>query len=128
MAVQREQKLANFASAVLIGQVAAALFGMAAFLFAPRADQPALVYPVTGHAAAGLPQIISRPGSLIAARGRLPDSYIVAGDRPGFAEALIVHGILVLNAAAPGCGPIGGIAAGETSAPARGFQTQDNAA
>ncbi len=105
MVLGNEQTFAKFAPAVLIGQVALGVIGMAAFMFAPRTDQPALLYPLTAQAAKALPAIISRPGSAIAARGQVAGSYIVLGERSGFAENLLSRGILTLNAAAPGCGP-----------------------
>ncbi len=106
MVLGTKQSFAQYAPAALIGQVALDVIGMTGFAFAPRDDQPALLYPINAHGAASLPEVLSRSGTLIVARGGFEGSYVIRGPRPGFAAGLIGDGIIVLNASAPGCGPI----------------------
>lgn len=102
----RASSQGRFAQALVLAQLLFALGGMLAFIFAPRADEPVALYPLSESAARTLPAIMTEPGSLILGRGLLADSYIVRGSRPGFLESLLSDGVLILNASAPGCGPV----------------------
>ena len=88
--------------------LASALMVLAALVLAPRSDQPVALVPLGDGAAKALPGLITSPETLLLARGSLPGSYIVRGERPGFLESLTRHRVLILNATAPGCGPATG--------------------
>lgn len=90
----------------MLAQLALALGGMLAFIFAPRAGEPVALYPLSESAARSLPATMTEPGSLMLGRGVLAGSYVVRGSRPGFLESLLGDGVLILNASAPGCGPV----------------------
>lgn len=69
--------LGKFEQAMIIGQLALALSGMAIFILAPRADGPVTLYPITDSAAKALPAILTGPETLILTRGKLSGSYII---------------------------------------------------
>lgn len=83
-----------------------ALIALAALVLIPRPGEPVALVPLGEAAGKAVPGLITSPETLLLARGSLPGSYIVRGTRPGFFESLTRHGVLVLNATAPGCGPV----------------------
>ena len=95
----------RFAQALVLAQLLLALGGLIVFIFAPREGEPVTLLPLSEDAARTLPSTISAPGSLMLGRGVIERSFVVRGKRPGFLESLFEHGVLVLNASAPGCGP-----------------------
>ncbi|WP_299192996.1 hypothetical protein [uncultured Erythrobacter sp.] len=106
MSLETNQSSDGFEQVVLVGQSLLALGALLAFVFAPRADSPVALYPVTKAATQAIPNLLSQGGTQVLARGQLDGSYIIRGDRPGLIDALLHEGVLILNAAAPGCGPL----------------------
>jgi hypothetical protein len=90
---------------VICGVVALALVLLGAIVLAPRPGEPVLLVPLGAGGRSALPALLSAPDTLILARGSLTDSYVVTGARPALAEGVLRHGVLLLNANAPGCGP-----------------------
>lgn len=93
--------------AVICGVIALAIAVLAAIIFLPRAGEPVLIVPLGAEGRTAVPALLSAPETLILARGSLADSYVIGGAHPGFARGLLLHGVLLLNATAPGCGPVG---------------------
>ncbi|MHA7818570.1 MAG: hypothetical protein ACX930_02860 [Erythrobacter sp.] len=93
--------------AIIVGLLAAALAALAGLVIAPRTGEPVALVPLGASAAKAVPGLLTSPDTLLLARGSMPGSYIVRGKRPGFFESLSLHGVLVINATAPGCGPVG---------------------
>ena len=93
--------------AIIVGLLASAIILLAALVLAPRTGEPVALVPLGDHAEKVIPGLITTPDTLLLARGSVPGSYIVRGERPGFFESLTRHGVLVINATAPGCGPVG---------------------
>lgn len=106
MTSEQAQQSGRFEQALILGQIALALAGTLAFIFAPRSGEPVALYPISQNASQAAVSLMSAPQTLILARGRIDGSYIIRGNRPGFFDSLLRHGVLVLNASAPGCGPI----------------------
>lgn len=93
--------------AVICGVIALALAVLAAIILLPRAGEPVLIVPLGAAGKTALPALLSAPDTLILARGSLADSYVIGGEHPGLAKGLLLHSVLLLNATAPGCGPVG---------------------
>lgn len=93
---------------LVAGAIAVAIAALAALVLAPRSGEPVALVPLGESAGRTVPTLIASPDTLLLARGSLPGSYIVRGQRPGFFDSLTRHGVLVLNATAPGCGPAAG--------------------
>lgn len=91
--------------AVICGVIALALAMLGGIALLPRPGEPVLLVPLGAKGKAALPALLSAPDTLILARGTLADSYVITGERPGVAESLVTHGILLVNASAPGCAP-----------------------
>ncbi len=80
------------------------VLGAAAFVLAPRGGEPVTIVPVAGSS--GIATLVSRQDTRLLARGMIDGSYVIRGERPNMLSGLIHHGVLVLNASAPGCGPV----------------------
>lgn len=106
MALEQAEYSGRFEQTMILGQIALAFTAMAVFVFAPRGDEPVALYPMGSEAAKAVPALMSTPQTLILARGNLDGSYVIRGNRPGFLKSLLRNGVLVLNASAPGCGPL----------------------
>lgn len=106
MALGQTKHSGRFEQAVILGQLALALAVMALIVFAPRSGEPVALYPTGLGDPKAVPALISAPQTLVLARGSLDGSYIIRGNRPGFFESLFGYGVLLLNASAPGCGPL----------------------
>ncbi len=107
MAMGPSNKSAKFATAAFAAQSVLSVLVGAVLIFAPRGENaPAMLYPMTAEAQRALPALLSRPGTLIVSRAKRDGAYIIRGERPGFLNALMERGVLVLNASAPGCGPV----------------------
>lgn len=85
--------------------VTALCLAAVAFVTLPRPGAPVALVPLNAKAARELPRLVEAPRTLLLARGAVDGSFIIQGETPGFLEALSKHGVLTLNATAPGCGP-----------------------
>lgn len=95
----------RFEQALIAVLVTALCVTALAFVALPRNGNPVALVPLNAEAARRLPQLIKAPETLLLARGTLEGSLIVQGGTPGFLEVLRSHGVLAINATAPGCGP-----------------------
>lgn len=100
-------KTGRIEQAVIAALVVSALVAFGSLILAPRAGEPVALIPLGGDAVKAIPTLIAAPETLLLARGSLPGSYVVRGDHPGFVKSLTRHRVLILNATAPGCGPVG---------------------
>lgn len=104
MVLESAKKPNRVGQTATICQALLCTLAITAIFYAPREGQPALLLPLNAQAAGAIPALLSHPEVLILARGQVSGSYVITGNRSGFAEGLFAQGVLILNAASPGCG------------------------
>ncbi|MCK0128145.1 hypothetical protein [Erythrobacter sp. F6033] len=87
-------------------QLLLACTAIAGTILAPRPGEAITLYPISDNGIAALPAIVSAPDTRLVARSPLPSSYVATGSLPSFAQLLLAHGVLPLNAAVPLCGSV----------------------
>ncbi len=86
-------------------QTGLVLFCLAGLAVWPRAQGRFLLLPLAPGAASGMVAAAVDNGALLIARGPLPWSVVVQGDRATLAGALLRRGVLLVAAPRSGCGP-----------------------
>jgi hypothetical protein len=89
-------------------QIVLVLSGLALLALWPPVSGRMLLVPVTAAARQGLVTAAIGQGARLVARGPMPGSMIVSGQRGLLMGALARHGILAMVAPAGGCGTPGG--------------------
>lgn len=85
-------------------QLVAVVGMVAALALVPPAQGRMLLVPVLPGAEQGMVARATSAGALLLARGPLPHSMIVTGDRTRVSHDMLAHGVLVLAAPAGECG------------------------
>lgn len=88
-------------------QIVLVLSGLVLLALWPPASGRMLLVPVTAAARHGLVTAAVGRGARLVARGPIPGSMIVSGQRGLLMGALVRHGILAMVAPAGGCGTPG---------------------
>ncbi|MBV7260123.1 hypothetical protein [Erythrobacter crassostreae] len=87
-------------------QAGVSLVVLLGMFLVPQPNGPVTLVPLNDAGEQAIPTILS-PGDIkLLARGSMPNSYVVAGPLPDFVDLILEHGVLALNARAPGCGPV----------------------
>lgn len=107
MGRENDRTTGRLEQAIIAGLLATALIALATLVLAPQSGEPVALVPLGVKAGKAVPGLITSPDTFLLARGAMPGACIVRGRHPGFFESLTRHGVLVLNATAPGRGPIG---------------------
>lgn len=85
-------------------QLTFALIAVASLIYWPRDGRPVLVIPFSAQSHSQMLSVISQPGTQVMARGPFADSFVLANISSHARGDLMANGVLMLDAAAPGCG------------------------
>lgn len=95
-------------SALLAGQIAIAIVGVASLLLTPPASGAMLLVPLAPDSANGLAAAAIASGARPLAGGGAGGALIVRAERAAIVAPMVARGVLVLAAPETGCGAVAG--------------------